>query len=532
MKTLLNRAPLSPSFQKLRNQLPDLIGTLQADPNWYVSIYTEKKSANSFSVNLKQTQISDQHIEGIVLRIYDGYTLFEQATDKLEFNEIEKEAKALVLRVKKNKYPDTLTKRNYPAPSWKDRLKQKLDPEIISQIESTSPLNSLTSKTPIHFGIRFERDPVNLSTDDRLTRLKQTLEKFKQLSPKVGLTESDLSFIVARESISVEESLFIDKEVNLSQTLYRVALTLIVMSKENRSVERFGGLGGHELIEVKDEKILHLLEDLSHLKKAEHLIPGSYDLILSPTLSGVLAHEAFGHSQEGDTCARGRSKAWDLHLSGEKVGNEHATILNNPAAFHNANEPGAAWGSYFFDEEGWIAEEQIILDKGKLNPPMTNLTSAIRLNVPRSANGKRENFQHGVYTRQTNTYFSPGKATLNELLQKMQNGFLALNAAGGMEDPKGMGIQVGIQFLKEVKYGKLTGKVFKGPAGGDIQLTGYVPTVLNSIVDKSKIEAESDKPDTATHPFNDCGGCGKYHKESVMAGCGGTYLYLKNITLG
>ena len=60
-----------------------------------------------------------------------------------------------------------------------------------------------------------------------------------------------------------------------------------------------------------------------------------------------------------------------------------------------------------------------------------------------------------------------------------------------MEDPKGMGIQVGISYLQEVKGGKLTGRVFKGPAGGDIQMTGYTPDVLNQIVAKSKIEFNS-----------------------------------------
>jgi len=101
-----------------------------------------------------------------------------------------------------------------------------------------------------------------------------------------------------------------------------------------------------------------------------------------------------------------------------------------------------------------------------------------------------------------------------------------------MEDPKGMGIQVGISYLEEVKAGKLTGRVFKGPAGGDIQMTGYTPDVLNSIEGKSKVEADKDSPDQARFPFNDAGGCGKYHKEFVFAGCGGPYLLLNQVILG
>ena len=92
--------------------------------------------------------------------------------------------------------------------------------------------------------------------------------------------------------------------------------------------------------------------------------------------------------------------------------------------------------------------------------------------------------------------------------------------------------EVGLAFLQEVKNGKLSGRVFKGPAGGDIQMTGYTLDVLNSILGKSKIEAETAAPDKAKFPYNDPGGCGKYHKEFVMAGCGGPYVLLDQVILG
>lgn len=527
MTTSFKRAPLSKDLETLRIRLPDVLGTLEKNSDWYGSVYVEKKSSKTYSANLKQTQVSDQASFGAVLRIYDGYTLYEQATDEIDSAGLLKTAQALVKRVESAKVTSGLKKRPYKAKTWKERLSTKLDSEITSQI----PQN-VTASTPVHFGIRFEKDPLTEGTDARLARLKGILDRTLTLSPQAGLKKEDLSFILARESISNEESIFIDRESNISQTLYRVSMVLMFMSGSDRSVERFGGLGGSETIETEDKRILDLLNDLSALKKAERLVPGRYRVLMSPTISGVLAHEAFGHSQEGDTWARGRSKAKELASTGEKVGNDLATILNNPAVFKNADEKGAAWGSYFFDEEGWLAQEQILLDRGVLLPPMTNLTSAIRLGVERSANGKRESWQNGVYTRQTNTYFSAGDKTFNELMEMLGDGYLALNAAGGMEDPKGMGIQVGIQYLKEVKNGKLTGKVFIGPAGGDIQLTGYVPDVLNSIVAKSKIEAHKSEKDTATHPFNDCGGCGKYHKEIVYAGCGGPYMLLKDMILG
>lgn len=523
----MNRAPLSSDLSTLRKKLPDLLGTLEAQPDWYASVFLERKAGKTFSANLKQTQVSDQASMGVVLRIYDGFTLFEQATDQTEYAALETQAKDLVTRVKTAKKDPTLQARPYRAPTWKDRLSVPLDAEIMSQIP-----NDVKATTPVHFGIGFEKDPVAASTETRLEKLKGLLDRMKALAPKAGLTEADLTYLLAREGIAVEESIFIDRETNLSQTIYRVSMVLMMMSGADRTANRYGGLGGAEAVEIPDAQVLQLLNDLKALKNSERLVPGRYSVLFSPTISGVIAHEAFGHSQEADTCARGRSKAWELHKTGDKVGNELATIMNNPAIYKNATESAAAWGSYFFDEEGWLAKGQVLLDGGVLKAPMTNLTSAIRLGIPRSANGKRESWQNGVYTRQTNTYFTPGDKTLSELVAMIDDGFVALNAAGGMEDPKGMGIQVGIQYLKEVKKGKYTGRVFKGPAGGDIQLTGYVPDVLNSIVAKSKIEFNKSSPDTALHPFNDCGGCGKYHKELVYAGCGGPYMLLKDVILG
>lgn len=522
----MNRAPLSADLSELRKKLPDLLGILEADPAWYASVFVERKAGKNFSANLKQTQVSDTASMGVILRIYDGFTLYEQATDQTEYAAIEREAKSLVSRVKNVKNSDQ-TRRPYAAPTWSERLKAKLDPEIVSQIPK-----DVTARTQVHFGIGFEKDPTGTSTETRLEKLKRSLDRMKELAPQAGLQTGDLTYLLAREGIAVEESIFIDRETNLSQTLYRVSMVLMMMSGAERVANRFGGLGGQEAIEVTDKHLLDLLKDLKALKDSERLTPGRYTVLFSPTISGVIAHEAFGHSQEADTCARGRSKAWDLHQEGSKVGNEQATIMNNPAIYKNATEKAAAWGSYFFDEEGWLAQEQTLLDRGILKAPMTNLTSALRLGIPRSANGKRESWQNGVYTRQTNTYFTPGDKTLDELVAMIDDGFVAMNAAGGMEDPKGMGIQVGIQFLKEVKNGKYTGRVFKGPAGGDIQLTGYVPDVLDSIVAKSKIEFDKSSPDSVQHPFNDCGGCGKYHKELVYAGCGGPYMLLKNVILG
>lgn len=524
----VQRAPLSPESQAARPlALSALARMRQALPQAYASVYFERKATRTVSVNPKQTQVGDQVSMGLVLRLYDGFTLFEQATDDLEPASLGRFVDEFCARVRSTPPPAGAQARPYAGASWKERLSQDLDAEIVSQVPADP-----SPEQPLHFGVRFEIDPLAPPLSAHVERLQGALAKCRAAATQAGLAESDLSYLMARQALATEEAIFIDSQVHLSQTIYRASLTLVAMSGADRTFERSGGLGGLEAVEVSEREILRMMTDLKRLKSADRLKPGKHRVLFGPVISGILAHEAFGHSQEADTCARGRSKAWDLYHSGQTVGNQHATILNNPAIFRNGTDSFAAWGSYFFDEEGWFAREQVLLDQGKLQAPMTNLTSALRLGVPRTANGKRESWANGVYTRQTNTYFSPGDKTLPQLIEQLGDGYLALSPAGGMEDPKGMGIQVGISFLHEVRGGKLTGKVLRGPAGGDIQMTGYTPDVLNSIEAKGKIEADSSAPDTARHPLNDVGGCGKYHKEFVFAGCGGPYMLMNNVTLG
>tara|TARA_Y100000590_G_scaffold469503_1_gene657418 strand:+ start:334 stop:1893 length:1560 start_codon:yes stop_codon:yes gene_type:complete len=519
MKETIQRAPFSPELLEIGNFLKDTILPILNQPQSYGSIYLERKKTKRYGCDFKNQTASETDSFGIVLRLYDGVTLHEKATNDFDSKLLETLAHQLVENSKK--------KWKGKIPSWKERLTTELDPEIRSQIPSNP-----SSADFVHFGIRYQKDPLQSSSKDYFSLLEQVLDRTKKILKKIEWSLDSISYATARGTFRIEETLYLDSEVALSQTLYRTSLALTLMSGAQSVRIPVGGLGGMECWEISDSTIESLLRDLKDLTEAERLQPGKYKVIFSPSLSGVLAHEAFGHSQEGDTCARQRSKAWELYQEGTLAGNQEATILNNPAIYQNADEPYAAWGSYFFDEEGWFAQKHFLLNKGRLGTPMTHFTSSEQLSIPRTANGKRESWSHGIYTRQTNTYFSEGTLTLDELMEKMGDGFIATACAGGMEDPKGMGIQVGIGYLREVKNGKPTSRVFVGPTGGFLQMTGETTEVLQSILGKTKIEAHLKTPDTASHPFNEVGGCGKYHKEFVYAGCGGPYLLLENVLLG
>lgn len=95
-----------------------------------------------------------------------------------------------------------------------------------------------------------------------------------------------------------------------------------------------------------------------------------------------------------------------------------------------------------------------------------------------------------------------------------------------MEDPKGGSLTAGSGFFEEIKDGQLTGQLFIGPSGGHIELSDPVFDLLERIVDKTSTAHAEGVPAVGL------GGCGKYHKEIVDAGCGGPSILWESINCG
>ena len=164
-----------------------------------------------------------------------------------------------------------------------------------------------------------------------------------------------------------------------------------------------------------------------------------------------------------------------------------------------------------FDDEGTLAGDTIEIQNGILKTGVCDGLSALRLGGKPTGNGKRENFEHKVYTRMTNTVFDAGNNTLDEMIASVKSGYLLKGMKSGMEDPKHWGIQCIIERGYEIKDGKLTGKVV-----APIIMTGYVPDLLGSIT----------MAGTEKEVFGS-GACGKGHKEWVKVSDGGPYLKAK-----
>jgi TldD protein len=157
-----------------------------------------------------------------------------------------------------------------------------------------------------------------------------------------------------------------------------------------------------------------------------------------------------------------------------------------------------------------MASATQIVENGIFRRGITDFYSATALKIPRSANGRRQDYSRKAYARMSNTYFDAGTSSLEEMLAQVDQGVYLDKWSSGMEDPQGWGIQVICHYGHEIKGGRITNRVFS-PIG----VSGYVPDVLQSISAVS------------TGLRLDAGTCGKGHKESVPVSSGGPHLLLK-----
>ena len=352
-------------------------------------------------------------------------------------------------------------------------------------------------------GLRVEMETGSLPEDCDLGAL---VEKFSGVSERgAAMSEYAIDCRVRVQSTHVCK-MFLTANRDLRQSyVYSEGVILPIVSKDGRvefGYEGVSGREGPEIFERLEEKLESAVRNAEELLSAERVEPGEYEVIVSPEVSGLIAHEAFGHGVEMDMFVKNR--ALGAEYINKRVGSDLVTM-------HEGAAPEIQVASYAFDDEGTAAHDTVEIRNGILRTGVCDALAALRLGVEPTGNGKRENFEHKVYTRMTNTVFESGESTLEEMISTIQYGYLLKGMQSGMEDPKHWGIQCIIDRGYEIRDGKLTGKVVS-----PIVMTGYVPDLLGSISMLSR-----------DHELFGNGGCGKGHKEWVKVSDGGPYMKAK-----
>lgn len=441
----------------------------------YVSILAEDSSSRQFSVSKAGVQIAETPVlgnRGVVIKVYDGDSYGEYAFNRVtpeELGHAEERIRTSLMPMR-HRLPDGVTVGTYKkAEDVPCLLNESTEYEIHPDEYGEEKLIDFLSK--------LHRE--GMAMDDRILNCNARFQ-YQQYS-KLFLSEH-------RDML--QNVLWSCGSINAS-----AANGEMVQS----SFQSYSLLGGAELLDRMKEGLPKVIRTTLELLESEPITPGEYDCICTPEVTGMIVHEAFGHGVEMDMFVKKRALA--ERYIGKQVASELITM-------HDGASAAKETATFFFDDEGVLAQDTTVIENGILKTGICDSQSAMCLGIQPTGNGRRQSFDHKAYTRMTNTFFEEGKDSYEDMVASISYGFQLEEATSGMEDPKNWGIQCMVNIAREIKDGKFTGRIFS-----PIVLTGYVPDLLCSI---SMVSGKKE--------LGGGGFCGKGYKEWVKVSDGGPYI--------
>ena len=205
----------------------------------------------------------------------------------------------------------------------------------------------------------------------------------EQCNTLLGKSEYLLNAMASLRLMEVSK-LFISQNRELSQNYSWVNGILVAIYKENdKVVQTVESSNHHRIADVlaelpgKQDKLLHTAHSLTLAKPIE---PGVYDVITDPSITGLIAHEAFGHGVEMDQFVKDR--ALPKEFVGKYVASPICNMRDGAASTLSA-------ASYFFDDDGVLAGDTRIIKDGILITGISDLASAPPLGAAPTGTGRR-----------------------------------------------------------------------------------------------------------------------------------------------
>lgn len=425
-----------------------------------------------------------------------------------------------------------------------DKLQRKIDEE---NYEHWGALVERRKAAAATFGARCE--PIGVPEFGRLMALAEQVIEAK-LGARLDKCEMLAAHFAEAQVYASADGCTVDS------VLPRVAL--VVQAKTKSGLTTFGAIrgagGGIECLtrggeESAQEAVRALAErvaqDAADRERAQGsaVLGSECPVILSSHAAGVLAHEVFGHTSEGDIiCENRRSKTAKLILKqrlGAQVSSHRAlTIVDSgqPSVDFGGKVVPYMWGQIPHDERGQPAQYTTLVSGGVMinflsdERSMGEVLDGLKPEVAEairehglSGNVRREKYDLPAQVRMTNTFIladPQGPKSLTEmaaLVPKNKRGVYIKTCAGGwvqtesgdfaLKGALGFVIENGVVTDKPVKDIDITGNV--GKFGDSIKAIGSVETIDGTFT----------------------GYCGKNDQWVPVEG-GGPLLYVENAKLG
>jgi TldD protein len=287
--------------------------------------------------------------------------------------------------------------------------------------------------------------------------------------------------------------------------------TCLAWAKSDGIVQRghanSGSVGGYELMrnEVSQNLGKTAAEQAIRLLDSTPPPAGKFTVILDNKMTGMLAHEAFGHACEADGILAGASVLEGK--VGEMVGAEGVSMVDDPTVKNT-------FGYFSYDWEGVKARKHVLIENGELKGYLHNLESGSRMGLGSNGAARSQAYNSPPIIRMSNTYIGPGDWKKEELFEGLKYGLLIQGSQYGYVEPAKGQFMFKCDEAYEIRDGE-AGQRFR-----DASISGVILEVLK------KVDALADD-----FVLTDPGYCGKSGQEARTTD-GGPHVRVKDMVVG
>ena len=240
-----------------------------------------------------------------------------------------------------------------------------------------------------------------------------------------------------------------------------------------------------------------IYEWLMQKREGVYADAGEKIVILGGMMSGMLSHEAVGHTVEADLVLGGSVAAHNLN---KRVASDLVTLTDFAHTAFGETCPLPV----YIDDEGTEAVDSPLIENGILTGYMNNRESAQHFGMTPQGNARAWLFSDEPLIRMRNTSVHPGKDKLEDMIASIDDGYYLIESNNGQADTTGE-FMFGVTMGYEIKKGKL------GKALLDTTISGVAFEMLKTV------DMVSDKV-----VWCSSGMCGK--KQPMPVGMGGPAL--------
>jgi len=267
-----------------------------------------------------------------------------------------------------------------------------------------------------------------------------------------------------------------------------------------------GGVGGYGLVKKKAEQAEETVKRAQDLLDAEPAKGGKYTIIVDPELSGVFAHEAFGHLSEADFLYEDK-RLQKIMVLGRVFGPPGLNIIDEPRIKGEG-------GYYLYDDEGVPSQKTYLIKEGRLSGRLHSRETSAKMGEEITGNARAISYDYPPIVRMSNTYIAAGDKSFEEMIEGVGEGIYVKGFRGGQTNLEMFTFAPEEGYL--IKKGRLHHKI------RDLNLSGNIFNTLASI------KAIGSDLVLFTGP----GGCGKGGQSPLPVSTGGPHLEIRDVVVG